>query len=962
VVLVTALASIVAYGASASGCSVDTDAGPHEAGYIPGDAAECAPLREALHEPRAGIVKADALAPGDGRTALEAALAERVRVFLERQCYRLPGWEGEDGVHLTGTHDTGDTHGYVRVFYSPEVVTWLRAGRPAGAVPARAVVVKERYAALDDAATKFKLVAVQPMVRRPDDVHDGWFWADVPQAELRYGELRCDATPVVASTAADSTVPDCRPPSGFGQPCLRCHGSAPSDLTFSQLNHLPERTGGQHAAAQTIYDYRREWSAADAANPSLGHASWVDGRPAPYVASHPDRAALARPRTDAEQALAFLFPTATAIPDGAPSIFPSRLLDHVVAPAGEPGPGASFLTSDQCWACHSGVPHVAKDTVDYATGTLKRHTPGHSMLVPDGAFSDGRARYLDVSPYGGWSMSLMGLAGKDPVFFAQHEWETTQRAACAPDITNLCYTCHGAAGKRQLELDAPGRKFAHETVFATAGEPDGTYGALARDGVTCTVCHRMGPEGLGTPASYTGNWKVAPSGSLHGPFADDVRDAPMKAVLGLAPAGAGGAKEVLGSSAMCGSCHAVKLPVYRVGSCEELGQVYEQATFLEWRNSDFRKNDAFITDEGHDGKTPATCQGCHMPQSHGGVPLAHKIASVEDTDFPTANLEGLPGVHKDVALAIRTPFSAHTLRGINLFTLGMFQQFPQALGITDYDFMANQYGEPIGLQMTAAIEGGKEVATQETAKVEVIALSRTATDLAFDVGVTNLAGHRLPSGVSFRRVILQVEVSDGAGAVLWSSGRIDARGLVVGADGVTPLATELSMTDAEPHHELITSEGQAQIYEEKVRDSTGQLTTSFLGIATSAKDNRLLPRGFRRAYLPTMEHGEVPEGLLPHGTDSDPDYAATDAQPACGCDRIAYRAPLAKVAGAARITARLFYQALPPYYLRDRFALAGSHPDARRLAQLTTHLNTQTDAGGIRGWKVFLTEATRAVQ
>ncbi|HLM73894.1 MAG TPA: hypothetical protein VK459_14410, partial [Polyangiaceae bacterium] len=104
-----------------------------------------------------------------------------------------------------------------------------------------------------------------------------------------------------------------------------------------------------------------------------------------------------------------------------------------------------------------------------------------------------------------------------------------------------------------------------------------------------------------------------------------------------------------------------------------------------------------------------------------------------------------------------------------------------------------------------------------------------------------------------------------------------------------------------------------------------------------------------------MEDGKVPAGLEPHGVGDDPDYPS-DGDPACGCDTVKFRIPYASVAGFARVRAKLHYQAIPPYYLRDRFSV--SLPDATRLYQVASHLDTGPDSA-IPGWKLQLTEAVQ---
>jgi hypothetical protein len=918
----------------------------YEPGYIPGDEAECAELRAALFEDSASIIASrGAATASDPRLPLEAGLTARLLTFVERQCYRLSGWAGEDGIHFTGELGGGSTHGWVRVWYSPEVVSWLDAGRPEGQVPDEAILIKERFEPLtepqgDEAV--FKLMGWQPMVRRPDDSRDGWFWGDISQEEARHGELMCSRPPLSWSQEDTLRLDDCRPPSRFGQPCLRCHASA-SDFTYSQTAHLPEVTGGTRAKDQVIYDYRRVWRDVDAEDAANHYADYKNKPPSTFIAEHPDRDALvpALPAADP----AFVAQHGLPADEDAPYEDIPRFFDHVVSKAG--GDPDTFLTSDQCGACHSGVAHITEGIDSHG-----------SMLARDGDLEGGSPRYADVSPYGEWSVSMMALSGRDPIFRAQREWEANHRSDCADEITDLCYKCHGAAGQRQLQLDAPGRVFDHAIIFELPDAPDGKYGSLARDGITCTVCHQMSGKGLGKPASYTGNWTPTAPSDVQGPYADDVHVDPMKRALGKTPSGEGGRAEVMKSAALCGSCHAAKLPVRKVGSCTDEGFVYEQATFLEWRNSNYRKNDAFITDEGKDGATPVTCQGCHMPKEIGGKDLVKKIASIEDAEFPTASLEGVDDVHEGVDIEPRKPFSRHQLNGINLFALSMFAQAPRVFGLADFDYMSNQYGEPTRLQIATAIAAGRAFADTAAklsiGELNVVTDADSTSWLEFSVKVTNKAGHKLPSGVAFRRAFLEVAIEDALGNALWASGRTNESGVILGSGGQV-LASEFSETTPEPHHEVISSEDEVQIYEERVTDSDGKLTTSFLSIYDSVKDNRLLPAGWKANFAPTMENGKVPDGLEPHGVGTDPQYP-DNGTPACGCDVVKYRVPLAAVPGFARARARLHYQSIPPYYLRDRFSV--SLPDAKRLYQIASHLDTGPKSA-VPSWKLTLTEAVR---
>src|SRR4051794_39973240 len=81
-------------------------------------------------------------------------------------------------------------------------------------------------------------------------------------------------------------------------------------------------------------------------------------------------------------------------------------------------------------------------------------------------------------------------------------------------------------------------------------------------------------------------------------------------------------------------------------------------------------------------------------------------------------------------------------------------------------------------------------AAEATATIAVTGLTRTATALEATVTVTNRTGHKFPSGVGFRRAFVEFDVLDRLGSILWSSGRTNAAGVIVDAEG-EPLDDEL---------------------------------------------------------------------------------------------------------------------------------------------------------------------------
>src|SRR5207253_1856653 len=93
-------------------------------------------------------------------------------------------------------------------------------------------------------------------------------------------------------------------------------------------------------------------------------------------------------------------------------------------------------------------------------------------------------------------------------------------------LGDTCLKCHGAMGRHQFAADHGGAKFAPDSVLAATGRPHAEYGALARDGVSCAVCHRMQrpeqPAGDLRPylqffldTSVTGNFRLGKSSDIY---------------------------------------------------------------------------------------------------------------------------------------------------------------------------------------------------------------------------------------------------------------------------------------------------------------------------------------------------------------------------------------------------------------------------------------------------------------
>jgi hypothetical protein len=613
-------------------------------------------------------------------------------------------------------------------------------------------------------------------------------------------------------------------------------------------------------------------------------------------------------------------------------------------------------------------------------------------------------KLFNLSPYGTWRTSPMGLAGRDPIFFAQLASETqTFHPQSQSLIENICLGCHGVLGQRQFAIDrkandacAPFTRAMVDFVPFPEKNPVSQlahYGALARDGVSCVACHRMvlgkadaakfendpqnacvkqrqeflNPGLTGLAKAFTGSFLVGPPDKLYGPH-ENPKKKPMKHAIGIEPEHS----LHIRSAEVCASCHTVHLPVLHRGKI--VGRTFEQATYPEWAFSDYRTG---TTPDGAlplgPGPKAKTCQDCHMPSRDAkGTPFVSKIASIQEyTNFPHAEYTLKP---EELDLPVRRHVSQHVLVGLNIFLVKMAQQFADVLGIRKQDPMLVKKGVD-SLDFTE-----KEIleqATKKTADISVGDVQTTNGALSARVTVVNKSGHKFPSGVAFRRAFIEFRVLDAGKNVLWASGRTDRAGVIVDHKGA-PIAGELWWAKDcsarieplarahQPHYQTITRQDQAQIYQElnAAPPNTdaprcgpdaapeGALTTSFLAICTRVKDNRLLPSGFlnfadRTAISVALGADKhLAADVAPVATGDDPDYRDG------GRDAVIYRVPLADIPGKpATVEATLYYQATPPYYLQDRFCTSKSD-DTKRLYYLASRLDL--DGTPAADWKLRL--------
>ena len=418
---------------------------------------------------------------------------------------------------------------------------------------------------------------------------------------------------------------------------------------------------------------------------------------------------------------------------------------------------ALFLTSHDCLACHNG------------------------LTTPTGE---------DVSIGVSWRASIMANSSRDPYWQAAVRRETIDHPSAAHEIEDECSICHMPMSRtRARAAGQPGKIFAHLPIGAGRSEDD----RLAADGVSCTICHQIGPERLGARESFTGGFVISSPTSagerrMFGPFAIDAgRTSLMRSATGMTPTAASHIRD----SELCATCHTLYTQALGPQG-EVIGELPEQVPYLEWRHSAFREE--------------RSCQSCHMP----AVAAPTRMSSVLGEER-----EGL---------------GRHTFLGGNFFMLRMLNRHRSELGV-----------QALPQELDAAAHATIAQLQQDTATVSLVRAGTSGGRIEVEVGVRNLTGHKLPTGYPSRRAWLHLTVRNRENQLVFSSGEITPSGLIRGNDNDADAAR------VEPHYTEIRSRDQVQIYESVMRDIDGNITTGLLQATGYAKDNRLLPRGFDKA-------------------------------------------------------------------------------------------------------------------
>lgn len=414
-----------------------------------------------------------------------------------------------------------------------------------------------------------------------------------------------------------------------------------------------------------------------------------------------------------------------------------------------------FKTSDNCMACHNG------------------------MTAPSGE---------DVSIGSTWRASMMANSSRDPYWQAAVRREMIDHPTASDEIQDECAVCHMPMARATANARGDrGEVFSHLPV-GSGDEPDNM---LAYDGVSCTMCHQIGEQKLGTPESFTGRFVVssAQPPPAFGPFqVDKGQTTIMRSATGFEQTEAAHIRQ----SELCATCHTLYTKALNAQG-QVIGELPEQVMYLEWQHSAFQGEQK-------------SCQSCHMP--------------VVAEPTPIASVLGLP----------RQGLARHTFVGGNFFMLRMLNRYRGELGVA-----------ALPHELEASASRTVQNLQAATAAVSVERAEIVDGRLNVDVAVQNLTGHKLPTAYPSRRAWLHVTVRDRAGRAVFESGALAPSGLIQGNDN------DADALRFEPHYAEIRQADQVQIYESMMVDGSGAVTTGLLKGVRYIKDNRLLPRGFNKA-------------------------------------------------------------------------------------------------------------------
>jgi hypothetical protein len=474
----------------------------------------------------------------------------------------------------------------------------------------------------------------------------------------------------------------------------------------------------------------------------------------------------------------------------------------------------------------------------------------------------------NIEPWNTWAGSMMAQAARDPIFWAALDVANHD----VPGVGELCLRCH--APKAWLEGRASG---ADGDGCGLVGELDqpGAAGGNDFSGAACHFCHRMminpapppGEEGY-----YTENAEYwiddAGCTTSGGSGNEPCRRGPYDYPGNPDPPHEWAFSPYHQSADFCGNCHNVTSPTETLIDENGVNTAIPypiERTHREW-----------VLSELSDPASPtyARCQACHMPDAPGPGARACSQNSFPDRsgDMPI-----------------------HQFVGGNAWIPDVLRlQYPTTLGAARED------------ELLATAAWAREMLQSLAAAIEV-GLPPSVTPggtLEAQVKVTNLAGHKLPTGYpEGRRMWLHVVATDENETVIFQSGAYD------------PATGDLEADPQLKIYETVRGVWNGTTQECEHTGPLGAPVFHFVLNNCITLDNRIPPLGFTG--------GDDPE-VRPVG------YSYPETSPGSGVlvnhDVTVYAIPVPpQAAGEITVTATLRYQTSSKEYIEFLHAEAVAH-------------------------------------
>lgn len=443
---------------------------------------------------------------------------------------------------------------------------------------------------------------------------------------------------------------------------------------------------------------------------------------------------------------------------------------------------------------------------------------------------------VDISPVTHWRSTMMANSSKDPLWQAVVSEETHRFPGMKDEIESICTKCHAPMGNTQAKKDG----LTTYTLSQMRADP------LGKDGVSCTTCHQIDPANLGTQSSYNGGYKIDTTRVIYGPYQNPFSQ-PMINFVNFNSQ----YSPHVNNSELCATCHTLYTPYFDDNN-QVAGYFSEQTPYIEWKNSNFEASGT-------------ECQSCHMP-------------SIQDS----IDISTIPAFHT----AKHSPYYKHEFAGGNKMMLTMLKNNIDSLAVTA---SVDLFDSTIGRINANFFD--------KTAVLEIDVIPGTDS-IDINIKTINLTGHKLPTGIPFRRMWIHLTVKNANNEIIFESGKWGSDGEVIGHD-----------TPFEPHYDIIRTQDQIQIYEGVFVDVNGQVTQTLLRAAEYIKDNRLPPAGFTSTHISY-------DSVKITGINGDENFNKLANVEGTGADVVTYRIdPISN--GELTITAELCYQTMKPAAIQN---------------------------------------------